>query len=630
MMLFAVATTAFGSSSTKCPTLAPRSCTATFSAVRAPAAICRLDLGQPETDDDDDAGVSSSTSTTASTPAALPDGWDSAVDPASGKTYYYNEATGESTWTLPAAATVATTEPAPAAASTAVNYEAAIAAMPPPPPPADAATRMADAQRVLKWVETCGGSVSAVRAVSSPSSGGGLGLAAYKSVRRGEELVSVPLSLGLSAESALRSAMGPYIAEFDPELADYAFIALALLHERSLGKESKLAPWLVDAPALMPAQGFAELPLLWGSEGLAELDAATTTGAARRAAAIAADYNWLQANVFSAAPDLFPRSIFSPEGYTCAVALAFSRSVAIAVDESSTPAPVLLPVLDLLNHQTGGSAPSAALKAAKSGKGLGAALFGGGDVSSSSSVSLIVSGGGSGEVGEGDEVRIRYGGSTAGELLLDHGLLDAPVAPVAALTFALKDDDAYYDEKADVLETSAGLGVEATWLLSEDGAEAGGESLPAELLSFLRLKHMSGADAFLLEPVFIDSIWPEHLPLPVSQENEEAALRDCQAAIDAALAQLGGSVQSDLRTLAEADAASRPYALSSVRYAERRALQAASRAVSAQLAGLDGLEYYQTRRLAALGLNPVETEEELEALTRAAGRMTGASDYGDW
>jgi hypothetical protein len=45
---------------------------------------------------------------------------------------------------------------------------------------------------------------------------------------------------------------------------------------------------------------------------------------------------------------------------------------------------------------------------------------------------------------------------------------------------------------------------------------------------------------------------------------------------------------------------------------ERRGLQAAARWFETQLSGLKGLEFYQERRLAGLGLNPVETKEELD------------------
>ena len=81
-------------------------------------------------------------------------------------------------------------------------------------------------------------------------------------------LLSVPLSLGLSAESALRSSIGVYLAEFEPLLADYAFIALALIRERRLGDQSEFAPWLNCCPSLLPAAGFADLPLLWSEKEL--------------------------------------------------------------------------------------------------------------------------------------------------------------------------------------------------------------------------------------------------------------------------------------------------------------------------------------------------------------------------
>jgi len=46
---------------------------------------------------------------------ALPPGWESAPDPASGKPYYFNRATGETSWTPPAAAPAAAPAPAPVA-----------------------------------------------------------------------------------------------------------------------------------------------------------------------------------------------------------------------------------------------------------------------------------------------------------------------------------------------------------------------------------------------------------------------------------------------------------------------------------------------------------------------------------
>ena len=90
------------------------------------------------------------------------------------------------------------------------------------------AIRASEAQQVAAWVAQSGGQCDAVRVTASDK---GLGLVAAKDVRRGDDLLSVPLSLGLTTETVLRSSIGAFLADFEPELGDYAFIAIALLHE---------------------------------------------------------------------------------------------------------------------------------------------------------------------------------------------------------------------------------------------------------------------------------------------------------------------------------------------------------------------------------------------------------------
>ena len=293
----------------------------------------------------------------------------------------------------------------------------------PPPPLAPADERAAEAATLIAWVEQMGGSATGVRPVAAKLADGtsGVGLAATDSARRGDTLLSVPLSLGLSAESALRSSMGPYIAGFEPYLADYGFIALALIHERNLGSDSKLAPWLSACPALVPPAGFGELPLLWGADGISQLAAATTAGAVQRAADVNADFAWLQDNVFNKAPELFPPSVYTYDTYVAAVASALSRALPIAVDgDDYDPRPVLLPLVELVNHD--GARPTCAVgcgTAKKSG------LFGNGAAAGAACATLVAS---AGSIDANGALTVRYGGATSGELLLDHGFISEPVA----------------------------------------------------------------------------------------------------------------------------------------------------------------------------------------------------------
>lgn len=50
-----------------------------------------------------DAGATATAPLAALPAAALPAGWESTIDPATGKTYYFNRATNETTWTMPTA-----------------------------------------------------------------------------------------------------------------------------------------------------------------------------------------------------------------------------------------------------------------------------------------------------------------------------------------------------------------------------------------------------------------------------------------------------------------------------------------------------------------------------------------------
>ena len=77
------------------------------------------------------------------------------------------------------------------------------------------------------------------------------------------------------------------------------------------------------------------------------------------------------------------------------------------------------------------------------------------------------------------------------------------------------------------------------------------------MLAFLRLLNLRGADAFLLEALFRNAVWKEHLVLPVSEENEamvcESMLAGCREAVEA----FGGSMEEDRRAFRDARGGSR-------------------------------------------------------------------------
>lgn len=479
-------------------------------------------------------------------------------------------------------------------------------------PPLEA--RLAEANSLLSWIEGAGGTVAGI-APQATGDGIGLGLVAAKGARRGDAVLSVPLSLGLSAESCLRSSLGEYLPEFYPELADYSFIALQLLHERGLGEQSELAPWVSYSPSLLPAEGFPDLPLLWGDDAINEIEKATTAGAARRLESIRLDYEWLEENVFSWGPEYFPPAIFNLKAFTEAVAIAFSRSVVAEI--AGDLRPVLMPLLDLANHVE--SNPTAIVKNQKGGGGLFKA---GPDC-----VSLVATGG----LSEGESVTITYGGQTSGELFITYGFLQEPVPATAMLRFAIDEEDPNYDDKLDIID-EAGVNEEETFIVSEEACE-NDQGLAEELLAFLRLKWVILKDSFLLESCLIGKMWAEekYLFKPISEKNEYAALDDVLAYVRETLdrfASAGCTVGDDLYTASKAAKNSRDYVIASLRYAERRALEAALRAINQKIAEVASLDFYQERRLTSLGLDPISNPEELDALkVKSAGRVFTEKDY---
>jgi hypothetical protein len=105
--------------------------------------------------------------------------------------------------------------------------------------------------------------------------------------------------------------------------------------------------------------------------------------------------------------------------------------------------------------------------------------------------------------------------------LVAHGFVPPSFSegpPQADLSFALSDDDLFADDKRFVLETAEHPPEESFQLV-----ECEQRGLPRDLMRFLRLKVLAQQDAFLLEPIFAETVW-EQLMEPVSERNERDVL----------------------------------------------------------------------------------------------------------
>lgn len=203
-------------------------------------------------------------------------------------------------------------------------------------------------------------------------------------------------------------------------------------------------------------------------------------------------------------------------------------------------------------------------------------------------------------VKKGEQVVIQYGKKKSnGQLALDYGFVECSPRNTAVrdsfmLTLEISESDRFFGDKIDIAELN-GLSSSVYFDLVYD------QELPDNMLPFLRLVALGGADAFLLEALFRNSVW-ELLQLPVSRENEEAV---CKAVLDGcrfALAAYPTTMDEDLNLLNGGQLSSRMEMAVAIRLGEKRVLQELQLSFETRMAELDKLEYYAARRLRGLGL----------------------------
>nr|ABR17345.1 unknown [Picea sitchensis] len=199
----------------------------------------------------------------------------------------------------------------------------------------------------------------------------------------------------------------------------------------------------------------------------------------------------------------------------------------------------------------------------------------------------------------GEQVLMQYGmNKSNGQLALDYGFVErnrknGSNRDIFTLTLEISESDPFFADKLDIAELN-GMETTAYFDITQ------GQGVPESMLTFLRLIALGGTDAFLLEPLFRDSVW-EHLSLPVSQENEAAICKVVLDGCQSTLSGYGTTIEEDEALLGrKLDARLEIAAVT--RLGEKQVLQEIQKSFEEYIVNRDQLEYYQERRLKNLGL----------------------------
>jgi len=312
----------------------------------------------------------------------------------------------------------------------------------------------------------------------------GRGLLARRDVSDGDNLLKVPMNLCLTKESA-RKALGKDV--LPREINEYLAVACQLIHERYvMGEKSFWKPYI----DVLPETEDVNPTFTWSDEDLSFLSGSPVI-AASKSLQMKLEREYLallggEDGLCNKYPDRFPKEHFTPENWTWAFTMLFSRAIRLrSLKEGETLA--MVPYADLINH----SPFSQAYIDAREG---GDWLFKNGE----EEIILFADRG----YRRMEQIYISYGQKSNAELLLLYGFavernpynsVDVTVA-IAPLTESfvkeLNDDtipvDPLAEEKAAFLES---VGRES---LVDFPCYA--DRYPVELLEFLRLMQMTPDD----------------------------------------------------------------------------------------------------------------------------------------
>ncbi|KAI5062087.1 hypothetical protein GOP47_0022626 [Adiantum capillus-veneris] len=412
---------------------------------------------------------------------------------------------------------------------------------------------------------------SSVRPQQVESQGLGL-VASGRPIAQGEEVLNVPQELWMSVAAA-RSH--PDIGPFCTNLRPWVTLALFLLFEKGMPS----SPWrsYID---ILPHT--LDSPLFWSDEELAQIEGTQLLGSiSGYHQHVYNEYTQLMEDVITPNPQLFDQSMFTREAFLWAFGILRSRTFPPLTGDDLA----LVPLADLVNHGMVLNMEGPSWEKKSSGFFPRREYL---------TLRAPVA------VKEGEQVVMQYGKKKGnGQLALDYGFVECSPRTTAVrdcftLTLEISESDRFFGDKIDIAEFN-GLSSTVYFDLVHE------QELPDNMLPFLRLIALGGADAFLLEALFRNTVW-EHLQLPVSRENEEAV---CKAVLDGcrfALAAYPTTMDEDLNLLSRGDLSSRLKMAVAIRLGEKKALEELQLSFETRLAELDRLEYYAARRLRGLGL----------------------------
>ncbi|KAJ4760272.1 Protein-lysine N-methyltransferase EFM1 [Rhynchospora pubera] len=414
------------------------------------------------------------------------------------------------------------------------------------------------------WLLSKGGMAPSVKPGPVPE---GLGLIAQRDISRNEVVVEVPKKLWIDADTVASSEIGRLCGGLRP----WVSISLFLLRERALGDASPWKPYLDVLPSS------TDSTIFWSEEELSQIQGtqllSTTIGVKEY---VQSEFAKVEEEIILKSKNLFPGSI-TYDDFLWAFGILRSRSFSRLRGDNLA----LIPFADLINHNPDITSEDLAWEI--KGKGL----FGRDQIFTLRAPLFVKS---------GEQVCIQYDlEKSNAELALDYGFIESNMnRETYTLTLEIAESDPFYGDKLDIVETN-GLNETAYFDIVL------GQTLTPQLLPYLRLVALGGTDAFLLESIFRNTIWG-HLELPVSRENEEAICRVVRDACKNALSAYDTSVEEDERLMESGNLDSRMKIAVGIRAGEKRVLQQIDSIFRNRESELDGLEYYQERRLKDLGL----------------------------